>query len=126
MQNAILYQRAHVDMKTKLNSDRVSLWDLAITEAKLSIVDFNNSIEIRRLLRDDRNLIYDNNNSHLAKRVILVSVLFADLSDEIDLSSVSNLYSRSVSTRDFDDIITVSIQKNTFNAIVTFLNSEIV
>ncbi|MFV0587569.1 Hachiman antiphage defense system protein HamA [Bacteroides reticulotermitis] len=125
-QNEILYRRAHADMRTKLNSNRVSLWDLAISEAKLSIEDPDNRNEVRRVLREDRNLIYNNDNSHLAKRVILVSVLFADLSDEVDMASLVETYSSRDLIGDFDDIIAVSIQKNTYNAVVSFLGSEII
>lgn len=124
-QNEILYRRAHTDMKVKLNSNRVSLWDLAISEAKLSIENPDNRDEVRRALREDRNLIYKEDNSHLEKKVILVSVLFADLIDEVDITSILETYNSSNLTGDFNEIIAVSIQKSTYNAVVSFLMSEI-
>ena len=63
-------------------------------------------------------------NVNQKKNAILISVLYHNPVDEINESSVLEFFNNTVFEDIFEDIIVISIQKNTFETVANFLNDE--
>lgn len=120
--NTILLNRAKNDIDEKLSSNRNSIWESAMIDATLTIEDNTQKIKLKDLLSADSPALIKNLSSR--KNAIMVSVLYHNLKDEINISDVNSFFDNVVKEKKFTDIIIFSIQKATYSKIAQFIESE--
>ena len=120
-----LINTAHNDLYNRLNDDSVSLWLNAVNGAKAAI----------DVQRDDRDAIIsllqgcgdaaaeDNLDSHNIN-VILVGTLYNSLKDQISEGAISTKYAKAVKKKSFRMVFLIAIQKETYQKVFQFLESE--
>lgn len=119
--NKDLLSLAKSDLENKLSSGRITLWDAAILDTRATLTEKIRD-KVAKLLKDDYPL---NNTNKLISRVVLMSVLFHTLSDEILLAELNDLYINFSQTNSFSSILLFSTQKTTFEKIEQFLKNEL-
>lgn len=119
--NLILQNRAKSGISRMIDEKRDSLWESALFDVSAMIKEDEGRLELRRLLSDDSPKL----NPNQKKNVILISVLYHNLTDEIEESSVSNFLKETITENIFEDVMIISIQKNAFETVSDFLISEI-
>lgn len=119
--NLVLQDRAKTGISKMINEKRNSLWESALYDVSAMIKQDEGKLELKKLLSDDSPKL----NSNQKKNVILISVLYHDLSDEIEETSVANFLNEINIENVFEDVIIISIQKNAFETVSDFLSSEI-
>jgi len=97
------------------------LQNRAKTGIAAMIKEDEGKLELKKLLSDDSPKL----NPNQKKNVILISVLYHNLIDEIEEASVSNFLNTTKIEDIFEDVIIISIQKNAFETVSNFLSSEI-
>lgn len=118
--NKILLNRAKSGIAEMFASQRTSLWESALIDAKLTIEEGQKRIDIRNLLNADLEEIDLNDK----RNVILISSLYHNLSDIIDITSLHG-YQQNLENEDlFLECFIFSIQKGTYQAIEAFLIEE--
>ena len=112
-------------MKERFTSENNSLWLNAINHARNAISDIKDEkAAIMTLLGkysdDAESEKYISNDKH----VILVGVLFHHVDDAVDCKKVEAKHIRITNENIFASVITVAIQKSTYDAVYRFLESE--
>lgn len=120
--NNILLNRAKIGISTMIAEKRNSLWESALIDVSLVIKENAGRLDLKQLLSDDS----PNLNINQKKNVILISSLYHNLSDEIDENSVSEFLDNTVIEDIFEEVIIISIQKETYEAVANFLCDEII
>ncbi|OXG03652.1 hypothetical protein BC749_11115 [Flavobacterium araucananum] len=118
--NNILLNRAKTGISTMITEKRNSLWESALIDVSLVINENDGRLNLKQLLSDDS----PNLNSNQKKNVILISSLYHNLSDEIEEISVSNFLDNTVIEDIFEEVIIISIQKETYKSVADFLSDE--
>lgn len=119
--NNILLNRAKKSISTMITEKRNSLWESALIDVSLVIKENAGRLNLKQLLSDDS----PNLNVNQKKNVILISSLYHNLSDEIDENSVSDFLDSTIIEDLFEEVIIISIQKETYEAVAKFLSDEI-
>ena len=120
-----LLNTAKNDLKKRLNHDNNQLWLNAINHARLAIEETKDEKQvIINLLGKYANDAEQGSYISKDKNVILVGVLFHPLQDEINVQKIVDKHKRIRKEEIFNDLITVAIQKSTYEAVVQFLESE--
>ncbi len=119
--NNTLLKRAKTGISAMIEEKRNSLWESALYDVTAMIKEKEGRLELKTLLSDDSAIL----NSNQKKNVILISTLYHDLSDEIDVISVSEFLDTTINEDIFEEVIIISIQKNTFETVANFLSNEI-
>lgn len=119
--NKVLLKRAKDGISAMIEEKRESLWESALIDVDLVINDSQGRLDLARLLSNDSPRM----NVNQKKNVILISVLYHNPVDQIDEHSVLEFLNNTISENIFEDIIIISIQKNTFETVANFLNDEI-
>lgn len=119
--NRILLNRAKTDISAMIAERRNSLWESALIDVSLVIKESEGRLNLKQLLSNDA----PNINSNQKKNVILISALYHNLIDEIDEINVSDFLENTANEDIFEDVIIISIQKNTFETVANFLSDEI-
>lgn len=114
---------SHLDNAKKalsemLNSGRTTLWQSALIDVKLTIEESDRQRDLRELLKVDLD-----NNSPDEKSVVLISVLFHDLSERVTSEFVENYKEALIAEATFSSQILISIHKETYEAVETYLTS---
>jgi hypothetical protein len=120
--NNILLNRAKTGISTMIAEQRNSLWESALIDVSLVIKENAGRLDLKQLLSDDS----PNLNTNQKKNVILISSLYHNLTDEIDENSVSEFLDNTIIEDVFEDVIIISIQKETYEAVANFLSDEII
>lgn len=122
-----LLNTAKKDLKQRLNdSENSSLWLNAINGAKTAIKDTSDSKKaILSILQDYGDEVSDNSLTSSEINVILGVVLFENTKNLFDSNSVQEKRNQINSEKIFKLCNVISIQKNTYEAIYSFLESEI-
>lgn len=120
-----LLNTAKNDLKERFTSENNSLWLNAINHARNAISDIKDEkAAIMTLLGqysdDAESDIYISSD----KNVILVGVLFHHVDDEVDYKKVEAKHLRIAKENIFASVITVAIQKSTYDAVYRFLEKE--
>lgn len=118
--NKILLNRSKVSIQTLFSDDRDVLWESALIDVQLTISSNARRINISELLSSEINVI----NRDSQKHVILVSTLYHDIADEVEFQSLLDYYNNLVAENIFLDIIIMSIQKRTYDAVANFIINE--
>ena len=119
--NDILLNRAKTGISKMIDEKRNSLWESALIDVSLVINENAGRLNLKQLLSDDS----PNLNTNQKKNVILISSLYHNLSDEIEEISVSDFLDNTVIEDIFEEVIIISIQKETYEAVANFLSDEI-
>ncbi len=119
--NIDLLNRAKNGIREMIDERRNSLWESALIDVSLMIKESEEQLNLRQLLSNDSPFLNDNQK----KNVILVSTLYHELNDEITENSVSDFYTNTFNEDLFEDVIIISIQKETFEIIEDFLRDEL-
>jgi len=119
--NDVLLKRAKDGIQLMIDEKRNSLWESALFDVSATIKRNDGQLRLRELLSNDAPTM----NTNQTKNVILISVLYHNLTDEIDIDSVENFHNAVIAENNFLDAIVISIQKSTFLAVSDFLNNEI-
>lgn len=119
--NLILQNRAKTGIAAMIDENRNSLWESALYDVSAMIKEDEGKLELKKLLSDDSPKL----NPSQKKNVILISVLYHNLIDEIEEASVSKFLNTTKIEDIFEDVIIISIQKNAFETVSNFLSSEI-
>lgn len=119
--NDVLLKRAKDGIQAMINENRNSLWESALLDVSATIKECDGQLHMLELLSNDSPTM----TTEQSKNVILISVLYHNLTDEIDINSVENFRNSVIAEGVFLDTIVISIQKATFLAVSDFLNNEI-
>lgn len=120
-----LINKAKNDLDERLNGESLSLWMNAVNGAQHAIDN----------ARDDKDAIIailenhgDSASVDAIKstdiNAILVGTVFANLADPIDSDAIQEKRSHIMKEKKFKDILLVAIQKETYDAVYAFLESE--
>lgn len=119
--NNVLLKRAKDGIQSMIGENRNSLWESALFDVSATIKECDGQLSLQELLSNDSPTM----NINQTKNVILISVLYHNLTDEIDVGSVESFRDTIILEGVFLDTILISIQKSTFLAVSDFLNNEI-
>ncbi len=119
--NIILLNRAKTGIGTMIEERRNSLWESALYDVSAMIKENEGRLNLSQLLSNDSPTI----NPNQKKNVILISTLYHNLSDMILESSIAQFLADITIENIFENVIIVSIQKNTFEAVANFLSDEL-
>lgn len=100
------------------NSDRESLWESALIDVELTVEESNRKKDLSDLLKID-----SEDTSPDKKSVILVSVLFHELSTKVTLSFLDNYLKDLILEGTFASQILISIHKETYQAVENFIKT---
>ncbi len=120
-----LLNTAKNDLKDRFTSENNSLWLNAINHARIAISESKNEkkavISLLEKYSDDAEI-----EKYISqdKNVILVGVLFNPIEEKVDCVKVEAKHNRVASEKLFASLITVAIQKSTYDAVYRFLESE--
>ncbi|MCZ8091818.1 hypothetical protein [Flavobacterium sp.] len=121
--NKVLLYKSRAGMLEMFNSGRNKLWDKARSEVDKTIEINKGRIDIKNMLAKDSPIIAAKNKK---KKVILISILYHNLLDEIEPISVKSFQEKTHKKGIFDETFVLSIQKEAYESVETFLKSEII
>ena len=116
---------AKSDLKKRLNSDNNTLWLNAINHARLAV---NENIDEKKIILNLLGNYSDQAEAGIYtsedKNVMLVGVLFHPICEEADPQKIQGKHEKTRKAAIFSKIRTVAIQKETYEAVFRFLESE--
>lgn len=121
--NLSLINIAKNDLVKRLADDDLYIWQNAIHGAYVAMKESKVKDSIITILEEDKSLDIHTGKEH---NVILSSVLFNDVNDPITMQGICASRERIVKSNSFRNVIVLSIQKNTFNAVEEFLRGELI
>lgn len=120
-----LINTAKNDLKTRLNDSNTSLWLNALNAAKVSMSDSNHQKDaVMKLLGQCADDAVDGNNSSDSFNVLLSATLFHPMSEHMEAVKVGQKHTKVVKEGLFKKVFIMAIQKETFDAVYDFLESE--
>lgn len=120
-----LARTAQRDLQRRLNDNNTMLWINAISHALLAIKEnTTEKKEVLDILRIYLEQTETGTSFSQDKNVILVGVLFHDIAEPIDPSKIHDDHAARAQDSPFNKMITVAIQKNTYEAVFGFIESE--
>lgn len=120
-----LINTAKNDLKTRLGDSNTSLWLNALNAAKVSISNSNHQKDaIIKLLGQCADDAVESNNSSNSFNVVLSAALFHPMSERMEAVKVGQKHVKIVKERLFKKVFIIAIQKETFDAVYNFLESE--
>lgn len=121
-----LINEAQNDLKKRLGSNDCNLWINAINAVNSAMSNNTTQKEvIIDLLGDCADNAYEEVNSCSDFNVILTGVLFHPLSESVSEKNVGIKYKKIIEQNIFKNVLVIAIQKETFQAVFDFLESEI-
>lgn len=120
-----LINTAKNDLNTRLNEQNTNLWVNAIHAAQVSMSSRENQKDaVVRLLEQCADDAVDGNNSSDSFNVVLAGTLFHPMLERMEAPKVKQKYTRVANENLFKKIFVMAIQKETFEAVYDFLESE--
>ena len=120
-----LINTAKNDLKGRLSEQNTSLWLNAINAAKISMSSGSHQKEaVIKLLEQCADDAVDENSSSNTFNVVLSSTLFHPMSERMKASKVGQKHSKVVKENLFKKVCVMAVQKETFEAVYDFLESE--
>lgn len=114
------------DLNSRLNENNQALWINAITGAKKSLDDCVDKKQlVKNILESIQDEVVNDRAVSLDRNVVLVSTLFHNLSDPIQISTARGFSSNLIVEGIFNKHLIVCIQKNTLDRIVNILREEL-
>lgn len=101
------------------------LWLNALNAARVSMSDSNNQKEaVMELLAQCAGSTLEGNTSSDMFNVVLSAALFHPMSERVEAAKVGKKRTRVVNENLFNQVFVVAIQKETFESVYEFLESE--
>lgn len=119
--NNILLARARRGIKAMLASDRITLWDSAVSDVAL-IMEGAKQVNTKRLLMKDSPI--KERGVSKDKNVILFSALYETPTNPVKIDDLKD-YLAGLDKTDFKGVAIFSIQKETYDRVANFLEAEI-
>ncbi len=120
-----LINTAKNDLKERLNDPNTMLWLNALNAARVSMSDSNNQKEaVMELLAQCAGSTLEGNTSSDMFNVVLSAALFHPMSERVEAAKVGKKRTRVVNENLFNQVFVVAIQKETFESVYEFLESE--
>ncbi len=120
-----LINTAKNDLKTRLNDSNTSLWLNALNAARVSMSDSNYQKDaVMKLLGQCADAAVDGKNSSNSFNVVLSATLFHPMSEHMEAVKVGKKHTKVVKEGFFKKVFIMAIQKETFDAVYDFLESE--
>jgi hypothetical protein len=120
-----LINTAKNDLKERLNEQNANLWLNAINAAKVSMSSSGHQKDaVVKLLTQCADDAIDENNSSNSFNVVLAGTLFHPMSERMEASKIGQKHTRVVNESLFKKVFVMAIQKETFEAVYDFLESE--
>lgn len=124
--NKKLLNKAKNDLKNKLNENRDTHWLNAINGATIALENNKNLKEtITNILENFTEDAQNNIASSKSKKALIISVLYNNLSDKLDISHLQKIKKEISAQKIFKTTLIFSIQKHTYKKIENFLKDEI-
>lgn len=122
--NKILLERAKNDLKERLTNNEPSLWLNAINGASAALASGDIKNRVDNILERGFEEASGNTQVSNSKNVILISVVYKGVDDPVSLAQAENKHKGVAADNCFRDVIVFSIQKQTYQRIAKFLESE--
>lgn len=122
--NRALLNTAKNDLKGRLNDNKLHIWINAINGAKIALSGGKIKDEINRILEECYMDVTNNAQASTSKRVILVSVLYKSCAEPISIDATHEKAKKIIDEGLFKEVTVFSIQKETWEQIVAFLEKE--
>lgn len=120
-----LINTAKNDLKVRLNDYNTSLWLNALNAAKVTMSDSNNQKDaVIKLLEKCSDDAVEEKNSSNSFNVVLSATLFHPISEPMEAEKIGKKHLRIVNENLFKKVLIMAIQKETFDAVYDFLESE--
>lgn len=120
-----LINTAKNDLKTRLNDSNTNLWLNALNAAKVSMSDSNHQKDaVMKLLGQCADDAVDGKNSSDSFNVVLSATLFHPMSEHMEAVKVGQKHTKVLKEGLFKKVFIMAIQKETFDAVYDFLESE--
>lgn len=120
-----LINTAKNDLDKRLNEENTNLWLNAINAAKLSMSGSGQQKNaVVKLLVQYADDAVESNSLSQEFNVVLAGVLFHPMSEHMEASKVGQKHTRVVNEKLFRKVFIMAIQKETFEAVYNFLESE--
>lgn len=120
-----LINTAKNDLKKRLNGKNSNLWLNAINAARVSMSSGTHQKDaVIKLLEKYADDMVDGNNSSDTFNVVLAATLFHPLYDSMNACNVGQKYTKVINEKLFKKVFIMAIQKETFEKIYDFLESE--
>ncbi|MBN1636635.1 MAG: DUF1837 domain-containing protein [Deltaproteobacteria bacterium] len=116
-----LLSTACTDLMNKLEKGPQSIWDSVVFDSNLTVDEAVRPL-LRRVLDDDAPSVRDNDFTAAA---ILVSVVYASPAIEVVYDDVVGYHEEASCEELFDDLIVISVQKETISRVEEFLRGEL-
>lgn len=112
------------DIKNKLKEDRSTLWQNAINHVDITVIQADERKAIKTILMQGKSTAQTGTTQHQNHNVVLVAGLFANVTDLIQDSTIKTAAEEIRRENIFKKEIIVAFQKNTFDTVVQFFESE--
>lgn len=123
--NSALLSKAKSDLKARLNENATTLWENAINGALVALENKRDTKDaVLEILGEFEDEVEENKAISTDKNVILVTSLFANLSDQIEERRLKRYSDNVIKQKLFKELVVFSIQKNTYKRVVDFLKEE--
>ena len=120
-----LLSDAKEDLFGRLNGDSSSLWINAVHHARIAIHDNRTEkAAIISLLQEQGGLAASGKGKSQDTNVILAGIVFNPLDDKIDVTKIAKKQINVQESNCFKKVYVVAMQKETFDAVYAFLESE--
>lgn len=106
------------ELSTRLNQDNSQLWLNALNSVRSAMDDTSEKRTVVNILNNNRMSISSKN-----KNVVLGETVFCKFNSKIDIDELDKLYNSIIKSNKFSNIKLVAIQKETFQAIINYLNT---
>lgn len=121
-----LINTAKNDLKSRLNDANTSLWLNALNAAKVAMSDSNHQKDaVIKLLGKCSEDAVDGTNSSNSFNVVLSATLFHPMSEHMEAVKIGKKHTKVVNEGLFKKVFIIAIQKETFDAVYDFLESEV-
>jgi hypothetical protein len=122
--NKSLLNLAKNDLKQRLNDAESHVWMNAIYGARHAVANGKIKKEIQKILTDCHLEAEEGEPDSTSKNVILASVLYESLDNPVSIDSVEEKANSVINEGCFAETTIFSIQKETWERIVEFLEAE--
>ena len=120
-----LINTAKNDLKERLNDPNTTLWLNALNAARVSMSDSNHQKEaVIKLLEQCGDDAVDGTITSKTFNVVLSSTLFHPMTERVVPTKVAQKHAKVIAEGLFRIVFIVAVQKGTFEAVYTFLESE--
>ena len=120
--NTTLLKRSYKGLKEMLNSSRETLWDSAMGDVLYTLGQIEGA-SLRTLL-SEHSPVQSSPTTSKDKNAVIISVLYEDTKAPLTIKDFDDFMEDIKDKEDFQNILIISFQKSTFEAVADFLKKE--